>query len=82
MTVKRERNKRNGDTQSTGDINLATYIKVIKGIDSCGHHFEGRQLLLRFPLTKDQIGQIREEYINSVFSVYDATRRNYWQLTK
>lgn len=68
--------------QTTTDINLATYIKVVKSIDSCGHHFEERQLHLHFPVTKEQMSVFKEEYINSVFSVYDATKRNYLRLLK
>lgn len=68
--------------RETTDINLATFIKVVKGIDSCGHRFEGKQLFLRFPLTKAQMSEYKEEYINSVYSIYDATKRNYLRLLK
>ena len=68
--------------RETTDINLATFVKVVKGIDSCGHRFEGKQLFLRFPLTKEEMSAFKEEYINSVFSIYDATKRNYLRLLK
>jgi hypothetical protein len=68
--------------RSTSDVNLATFIKVVKEIDSCGHYFEGKQLFLKFPITKEQMSQYKEEYINSIFSIYDATKRNYLRLLK
>lgn len=67
---------------TTSDVNLATYIKIVKQTDSCGHHFEGRQLFLRFPISEEQMRTYKEEYINSIFSIYDATKRNYLRLLK
>jgi len=70
------------ESRETTDINLATYIKVVKGIDSCGHRFAGRQLFLSFPISEEEMSAFKEEYINSTYSIYDATKRNYLRLLK
>lgn len=74
--------KEKTEGRETTDINLATYIKVVKGIDSCGHRFEGKQLFLKFPISQEEMSAYKEEYINSTFSIYDATKRNYLRLLK
>jgi hypothetical protein len=66
----------------TPDLNLATFLKVAKGYDTCGHRFKGDQLIIQFRISKE-IGQAaREAYLNSQFSIYDATKRNFLQLLK
>lgn len=70
------------NTIETPDVNLATYIKVVKGIDSVGHRLNERQLLIRFPITQEQYQVYKEEYLNSLFSYYDATKRNFLRLAK
>lgn len=66
----------------TADMNLATFIKVIKGIDTAGHHYIGEQLRINFNLTTQQMADYTEEYLNSQYAVYDATRRNFLRLLK
>lgn len=66
----------------TADMNLATFIKVIKGIDTAGHHYIGEQLRIYFDITSQQMAEFTEEYLNSIYAVYDATRRNFLRLLK
>lgn len=75
-----QKNDQNG--KETADINLATFIKVIKGINTQGHYFKGTQLRVCFDITETQLAAFKEEYINSPFSNYDATRRNFLRLLK
>lgn len=69
-------------TQDTSDINLATFVKEVKGVDSAGHFFKGRQLWISFAITKDEMQRYSNEYINSVHARCDATRRNLLRLLK
>ena len=84
MTRKTEKpkNKEEPELQKTSDINLATFIKEVKGIDAAGHFFVGRQLSIRFDITKEQMDEFSNEYINSIFARCDATRRNFLRLLK
>jgi hypothetical protein len=68
--------------QETSDLNLATFIKEVKGVDSAGHRFEGRQLWIRFKMTKEDMALHSNEYINSIHARCDATRRNFLRLLK
>ena len=61
-------------SEATADINLATFIKVIKSIETKGHFFKGQQLWIRFHITEKQLASFKEEYLNSPFAFYDATR--------
>lgn len=70
------------DQFETADLNLATYIKSVKGVSTAGHHFKGEQLVIEFPLTKEEGRQYKEAYLNSAFAMYDATKRNFLQLLK
>jgi len=70
------------DQFETPDINLVTYIKAIKGINTAGHYFKGDQLVIQFPITRNEGNMYREEYLNSPFAMYDATKRNVLQLLK
>lgn len=70
------------DQFETPDINLATFIKATKGISTAGHYFKGEQLVIQFPITKDEGRKYKEEYLNSPFAMYDATKRNFLQLLK
>lgn len=69
-------------TQETSDINLATFIKEVKGVDAAGHFFRGHQLWIRFAITKEAMQTYSNEYINSVHARCDATRRNFLRLLK
>jgi hypothetical protein len=66
----------------TPDINLATFLKVVKGHNTDGHYFKGDQLVIKFDIPKSEGQQAREEYLNSQFAMYDATKRNFLQLLK
>lgn len=66
----------------TPDINLATFIKAVKGINTAGHYFKGDQLVIQFAIQKDEGSLYKEEYLNSPFAMYDATKRNFLQLLK
>ena len=66
----------------TSDINLATYIKVVKNIDIVGHRLNDRQLLISFPVTNEELQTYKEEYLNSLYAYYDATKRNFLHLAK
>lgn len=66
----------------TADINLATFVKVVKKIDTAGHYFKGNQLWVRFDITDEQMSEFKEEYLNSIFAMYDATKRNFLRLLK
>jgi hypothetical protein len=70
------------DQFETPDINLATFIKSVKGINTAGHFFKGDQLVIQFPVPKEKGAQYKEEYLNSPFAMYDATKRNFLQLLK
>jgi len=66
----------------TPDINLATFLKAVKNINTAGHYFKGEQLVIQFPIPKEEGRQYKEEYLNSPFAMYDATKRNFLQLLK
>lgn len=66
----------------TADMNLATFIKVVKDIDTAGHYYIGQQLWVKFDITEQQMSEFKEEYLNSVFAMYDATKRNFLRLLK
>jgi len=66
----------------TADINLATFIKVVKQIDTAGHYFKGNQLWVKYNITEAQMSEFKEEYLNSVYAMYDATKRNFLRLLK
>ena len=69
-------------TFETTDLNLATFIKTVKGINSNNHFLRGRQLVIGFPLEAKDGRAARMEYINSPFAAYDANKRNYTQVLK
>jgi len=69
-------------TQETSDINLATYIRQIKGIHMAGYYHTGDQLHIRFNITAEQLAKFSEEYLNSQFAGYDATKRGFLRLLK
>lgn len=79
MTQQAQMHKKLPDT---ADMNLATFIKVVKKIDTAGHYFQGQQLWVRFDITEEQMSEFKEEYLNSVFAMYDATKRNFLRLLK
>lgn len=66
----------------TADMNLATFIKVVKKVDTAGHYYLGQQLWVRFDVTEKQMAAYKEEYLNSIFAMYDATKRNFLRLLK
>ncbi len=68
--------------QDTSDINLAVFIKEMKDVGTAGHYFKGKQLWLRFAITKEQMQQFKNDYINSILARCDATRKNFLQLLK
>lgn len=68
--------------QSTPNINLATFIKEVKDVASSGHYFKGNQLWISFKITREEMQQYETEYINSIYSRYDATRQNFLHLLK
>jgi len=70
------------ELQATSDINLATFVNVVKEIETGGHYYKGSQLWVQFKITEEKMGRYKEEYINSVFSRYDATKRNLLRLLK
>lgn len=70
------------DQFETPDINLATFMRAVKNINTTGHYFKGDQLIVRFPVPKEEGYQYKEEYLNSPFAMYDATKRNFLQLLK
>jgi hypothetical protein len=70
------------ELQETSDINVATFIKFVKGVDTAGHRFVGEQLRIKFRVTEDQMAAFKEEYLNSQFALYDATKRNLLRLLK
>lgn len=69
-------------TQDTPDINIATFIKEVKGKDTQGHYYKGSQLWVKFAITDEEMKRFKEDYINSIFSRYDATKRNLLRLLK
>ena len=69
-------------TQDTADINLAVYIKEVGLIETAGHYFKGKQLWIRFAVTKDDMCRYKDGYINSLLARCDATRKNFLQLLK
>ena len=71
-----------GELQDTSDLNVAAFIKRVKDIPTAGHYFAGDQLRIRFRITADQLAAFKEEYLNSVFMLYDATKRNFLRLLK
>ena len=70
------------DQFETPDINLATFMRSVKNISTAGHYFKGDQLIIQFPIPKAEGCQYKEEYLNSPFAMYDATKRNLLQLLK
>lgn len=68
--------------QETSDINVATFIKFVKGVDTAGHRFVGEQLRIKFRITDEQMAEFKEEYLNSQYALYDATKRNLLRLLK
>ena len=70
------------ESQETSDINIATFIKFVKGVETCGYRFAGEQLRIRFKITEQQLIDFKEEYLNSPYALYDATKRNFLRLLK
>jgi hypothetical protein len=68
--------------QETTDINLATFIKVVKGIPLAGTHFNGHQLCINFDITAEELKAYEQEYLNSTYADYDATKRNLVRMLK
>lgn len=68
--------------QEITDINLATFIKVVKGIPLAGHRFNGHQLCLQFEIDAENLKLYEREYMNSTYADYDATKRNLVRLLK
>jgi hypothetical protein len=66
----------------THNIDLATYLRVVKNVESTGHYFKGTQLNIRFALSPEEGQQYLEDYLNSIFPVFAATRHNWLQLLK
>jgi SPX domain protein involved in polyphosphate accumulation len=67
---------------ATADMNLATFIKVVKKIDTVGHYYTGDQLHIRFNITAAEMEAYTTEYLNSIFATYDSIRRNFLRLLK
>ncbi|MGD9209165.1 MAG: hypothetical protein PVI90_00240 [Desulfobacteraceae bacterium] len=67
---------------ATADMNLATYIKVVKKIDTVGHYYRGDQLHISFNITNVELEEYTTEYLNSIFATYDSVRRNFLRLLK
>jgi carotenoid cleavage dioxygenase-like enzyme len=70
------------ETSETSDINLATFIKAVKNCNTAGHYFKGDQLVIKFHMSKEKMRHMREDYLNSPFANYDATKKNLLQLLK
>lgn len=66
----------------TSNMNLATYIERIKGIEHTRHYYNGRQLVVVFPITAEDGRRYEEDYLTSPFAGYDATKRTFIQLLK
>lgn len=66
----------------TSDINVATFIRFVKNIETAGHRFVGDQLRIRFRIRPEELRRYTEEYLNSHFALYDATKRNFLRLLK
>jgi hypothetical protein len=67
---------------TTSDINLATYIEVVKNRKHTGHRYRGRQLLIEFEITNDDGRNYEMEYLSSPYAGYDATKRTFIKLLK
>lgn len=68
--------------QEITDINLATFIKVVKGIPIAGTRFNGHQLIIEFNVNAEDLKAYEREYMNSTYADYDATKRNLVRLLK
>jgi hypothetical protein len=82
MPAQKEEAKSEDTLQATSDINLATFVNVVKEVETSGHYYKGSQLWVQFAITEEEMKSHKEEYINSVFSRYDATKRNLLRLLK
>ena len=69
-------------TQTTSDINLATFIKVVKKVPMARYHFNQQQLCIVFDLDEETLRKYQEEYLNSTYAEYDAAKRNFMQLLR
>lgn len=70
------------NTQTTSDINLATFIKVVKRVPMASYHFNQQQLCIVFNLEEADLRKYQEEYLNSTYAEYDAAKRNFMQLLR
>ena len=68
--------------QMTTDINLATYIKVVKHVPLTRYYFNEKQLCIEFDVSLDDLNKYQEEYLNSQFADYDASKRNFMRLLR
>lgn len=75
-------NDENNSLQATPDINLATFIMVVKKIEPEGHYHEDGRLFVQFKLPEEEMKKHKMEYMNSTYSVYDAQKRNFLRLLK
>jgi hypothetical protein len=68
--------------QETTDINLATFIKVVKSVPIAGTHFNGHQLCISFNISAEDLKTYEQAYLNSPYADYDATKRNLVRMLK
>jgi len=67
---------------STPDLNIAAYLKEVKGIPVAKSSFRGRQLLIHFEMSQPEFDQARQDYMNSNHARCDAARQNFLQILK
>lgn len=66
----------------TPDLDIAAYLKEVKGLPVVGHRFNGKQLLILFEITTEDFEVARQEYWNSIQARCDASRKNFLQILK
>ena len=64
----------------TPDLNLAVYIRAIKGQEIARHRKRGKTLLISFAISKDTMARYKEDYVNSEQALCDSVRRNFFHL--
>jgi hypothetical protein len=68
--------------QEITDINLATFIKVVKGIPIAETRFNDHQMCISFAINAADLKAYEQEYLNSTYADYDATKRNLVRMLK
>ena len=68
------------DFTETPDLNLAVYIKAIKGHEVARHRKKGKTLIIGFAITREVMARYKEDYVNSEQALCDSVRRNFFHL--